>query len=443
MTAALATTIPFLDNYPIARQLWMSAVRNPGNELKLLVPTNRNLTVRFRDTLNTIVLTSSELLSTPMIAIANGDRGVVVVTVAGNAWTVLKQGAVYTCEILAYGVLVDSFQFSDSLPNPHEELLSGCEIYASPRLLYELVGSLPGAQVETFTALNGGWTKNTEGYWIRFVDASVQLYGLWVDDQHARQVDYADLALGCDRQWARVGDTIYYKGPEVLSGSSYPVHIETAFNHRTWGHLKDATAEIDRRTGRKFAKTRYFREAHRGLYSSTQITLRNKPTVVDDFFRLDAFSRTRSLIRRYTEDSLSAQEDLPLYATADPEVGRLNLNAETGVITLSQGFFDWTDWGGTLNFRGMSTFPSGDVALEATYTAGYDRIPNDIQSACADLAAIKQLLFWQMAMSQGSNSISIGCVSMSFSNSNQYTDPWKQAADEIIGSYQNILIEAF
>ncbi len=442
MTIALETTTPFLDNYPITRQLWMSSVRSPGNELKL-VPTNRNLTVQFRDVLGTLVLISSELLSLPMITIVNSDRGVVQVVVAGSAWTVLRQGAVYTCEILAYGVLVDSFQFSDGLPHPHEELLSGCEIYASPRLLYELVGSLPGAQVETFVALNGGWTKNTEDYWIKSVDASVQLYGFWINDQHARQVDYADLALGCDRQWSRVGNTVYYKGSEVLNSTNYPVHIETAFSHRTWENLKEATAECDRRTGRKFAKTRYFREAHRGLYGSTQITLRNKPVEVDSFFRLDAFSRTRSLIRRYTEDSLLIQEDLPLYATANPEAGRLNLNPETGVITLSQGFFDWTDWGGTLNFRGMSTLPSGDVALEVTYTAGYDRIPVDIQGAVAYLAAIKQLLFWQMAMSQGSNSISIGCVSMSFSNSNQYTDPWKQAADEIIGSYQNISIEAF
>lgn len=441
MPVDLATT-PFLDNYPITRQLWMSPARNPSNELKL-VPTNRNLTVRFRDILGTLVLVSSELLTLPMITIVNSDRGVVSVTVSGTAWAILKQGMTYTCEIVAYGALVDSFQFFDGLPNPHEELLSGCEIYASPRLLYELVGSLPGAQVETFVALNGGWTKNTEGYWIRFVDASVQLHGLWINDQHARQVDYADLALGCDRQWARVGDTIYYKGSETLSGSSYPVHVETAFSHRTWENLKEATAECDRRTGRTFAKTRYFRETHRGLSGSTQITLRNKPAVVDDFFRLDGFSRTRSLIRRYTEDSLLVQEDLPLYATANPEAGRLNLNAETGVITLSQGFFDWTDWGGTLTFGGMSTFPSGDVALEVTYTAGRDRIPVDIQGACAYLAAIKQLLYWQMAMSQGSNSISIGCVSMSFSNSNQYTDPWKQAAEEIIGSYQNILIEAF
>lgn len=433
----MAFDIPWQDNYPIARQLWSSQSRIPGNELSLSSPTNRNLTVQFRDSVNAIVLASSELQSSPLIQIVSAVRGVVQVVVTGDAWGTLKQDASYTCEIVAYGVLRDSFSFDTSLPDPGVELVSGQEIYTSPRGIMKLVGVLPGAQVETSVDLSVGWVLNGLGYWTKTVSSDQQVYGLWINDQHAKQVDYPDLAVGCDRQWARVGDTLYYKGSEVLDDVTRPVLVETAFNYRTYQNLLTATKEIERKTTRRFAKYRYYRELHRGLYSARQVALDNSPVVVDQYFRLDCFSRTRTLVRRYTEEQISAKS-YPGYAE-----GLLHVNGQSGVITLAQGFWDWSDWPGGLTLRGLGTFPSGDTAIEASYTAGYDTIPAEIMQACAYLASIEQIVYWQLAMSQGSQSMNIGCVSFSFANSSQYTDPWRKQADDIIDGYQNVAIEAF
>lgn len=446
LTAENGAIAPWLDNYPIYRQLW-DGPPSPGNELKLSSPVGRGLTLTLKTPNGQVGLISSELQADPYIAIADSDRGVVVVQLRGAAWAALREDITYTAEITAYGALYDSFLINGGLPEPFSENLSGAEVYASPREVLELIGNLPGANVSTAVDLTGGWSLNAERYWVRTISKAEDLHGLWVNDYHVRQVSYPDLALAGDRAFARVAgvgdDTIYLKQAPTdpaLVDSGYPVYIETALNRRTFRNLQEATAEAERLCGRMFMRRRYYREGYRGLSQAFQVFLRHTPIAVDEFFRLDCYSRTRRLLRRYTELNLN-KGDVPLSVSASSS--SLHLDSQTGIVNVTQGLLDYSNWDGDTAFTGASYFPAGNTAIEASYTGGYDRIPADLSDAVTMLAAMKQLVFWQMAMSQGAQSINIGCVSMNFSSALQYSDPWKQEVERILNGYQVVHIEAF
>lgn len=429
---------PWLDNWPIYRQLWDGAP-TPGNELQL-VPTSRNLTVQFRDPDGAIALASSELLSTALISVADQVRGIVKVIVSGDAWDALDRDIQYTCEILAYGFLYDSFVFSSALPESGYKLLNGASVYGAPREILELLGRIPGASVETLIDLSSGWTLNAQNYWTRDVSSlTSKVYGLWVNDLYAQEESYADLALAGDRAWARVGNTLYYKGHEDLSQA----YVETAHNVYVLRSLQEATQEINRKTGTTFDKRRIYRELHRGTYLRNQIALRVSPAQVDEYFRLDGYSISRTLVRRYTEDSVFSRG---VYQSAMSN--RIFVDPQTSLITLTESFWDWSTWGvdqlGVRGLRGLSYLPAGDVAIEVTYTGGYEKPPTDIAEACANLAAIRQGIFWQQALTNGMQGLSIGCLSLNFGQLFQQWFPmWQQGADLIIGGYQRIEIEAF
>jgi hypothetical protein len=435
MAVELGAIAPWLDNYPIYRQLWVSANRIPGNELKLVL-TNRNLTLRIKSGAIT-VLTSSELQSNALIAVNNSDRGVVKITLAGDAWNTLGADRVYTCEILAYGTVYDTFELSTGLPSPYSESLNGVEVYASPREVLEVLGPIPGASVQTTVALPG-WTFNAEKYWTKTLTPNQKIFGLWIDDLSAQEVPYERLALGASRQYARVGDTLYYKGIENLADPH--LSIETGYSVYVLRSLREATKEIDRKTSQTFDQRRIYRELHRATYTMGQLSSRIRPVTVDDYFRLDCYSQSRSPRRRYTEKELADHNSL--YSE-----NALFVEGETGIITLTEHFWEWLSWGEdsySKGFRGFNFFPPGEVSLELTYTAGYAKVPVDVSEAAGNLAAIRLGTYWQLALSQGMQGLSIGCVNMNFGDLfSKWFPGWQQAADAICCNYQHFEIEAF
>ncbi|HEY9752451.1 MAG TPA: hypothetical protein V6C46_05845 [Coleofasciculaceae cyanobacterium] len=439
--AVAGEVVPWLDNYPILRQLW-TGTPAPGAELDL-VPTSRVLTVRFRDAGGVVRLTSTEVSTNPLIRLIDQSRGLVEVCVTGDAWNSLNYETTYQCEILAYGVQRDSFTFSADLPDPREDVLNGCEVYASPRQLLEVMGAVPGAIVQTTVDLSGGWTLNPRGYWVKTIPASQQLYGLWVNDRYATPVEYGDLALGSNRAWARVATngtnhTLFYKGPESLNATTIPISVETAFNAQVLRVLQTATLEVERRCSRGFSQRRIFREIHSGGSRNRQLSLYSLPVTPDRYFRLDCFGFARQIRRRYTEDDVSYGD-----ASGKP----IHINRKTGVVTLNQTLFDWSD-DNLLSVSGawglFNTFPKGADNIEVTYTTGDEYPPADIGRATALIAAQPLAIYWQQAMSQGLSALSIGCVSLNFNQlTDRYFPQWQQEITAILDAHQFYPVEAF
>lgn len=432
---------PFLDNWPLQRQLWASTSHMPGNELKL-VPQSRNLTLQIRDTEGNLVISSSELQSAPLIRVLNGDRGTVEINLTGSVWETLRADQSYIFEIYAFGGLRDSFIQNFLLPDPGSEFLAGGQIFGSPRSILEHMGMVPGASVQTAIDLSNGWLLGDEGYWTRVIQKPQRVFGLWINDKYAGEVEYERLALSGDRTYAVVAgglqDTIYYKGPENLNTA----FVETAFSRQVLHALEIATADIERRAGRAIARQRVYRELHRSTYRKNQLSARVYPIKVDRFFRLDCYTRNRSLLKRFTENDIAGGVVQQGYTD---ESSRIFVDGATGMVTLTQSFWDWVDWGYDVNFRyGASYFPSGEVSLELTYDGGYDPVPVDISEAAAAIAAIKQMDYWERTISQGfGNGIEIGCVNMNFADAKRYQEPWRQMAEDVISNYQRIEIEAF
>lgn len=438
MTIATMEVLPFLDNWAFQRQLWNAGQRVPGAELNL-VPTGRSLTVQWRNSLNQVVLAFTEFQTGTPIRIVNQARGIVEVSLTGDGWNQFRDGEVYTCEIIAYGFLYDAFAFSTALPPPGEELLNGVVFYGSPRMIREILGRVPGTEVDLNIDLSGGWSLDARGYWTKSIPKTTALNGFWVDDIHAQTVDYRVLATS-GRAIARVvgqtTDTLYYLGPEDL-GTAY---CETAANTYVQRCIQQATAEVERKTGTFFSQKRLIRDTYRMKYESRQLFARHRPVTVNQFFRIDcyAFSR-RTIIRRYTERNVTGT------ASTGPV---LHVESPTGIITLNFDFFDWLDWGtGTLGLpglKGVGYFPAGEHNLEFTYQAGHPVPPPDISEATALLAAIKQAVFFQQSITQGLPSLNLGCVNINFGEMfKQWFPIWQQQIDSIIGSYQRFEIEAF
>lgn len=432
-----AVNAPWLDNWPVSVQLWQPGDRTPGSELDLSVSANRNLTVQWRNQDGAVVLAYSEAINDSAFEITSPKRGVVTITASGDDWNVLKSSDRYTLEVIAYGLLYLQIPFALKVPEPGKELLNGVEIYGSPRQILELLGPVPGASVEVFRDLSGGWVKDTRGYWSKPLPPTFNLYGFWVDDRHVRKVDYDKLALAGDRGYALSGNTIYYKGPENLVES----YIETAFSVYVWRCLKEATTEVERRTGRFFNRQRIYRETHRGLNRHRQLITRHQPVEVDSTFRLDALSYTRSLYRRYTEADFDNTE-AGFYSGGQI----LHSEGETGVITINQNIWDWWDWGNnqTADY-GIGQFqylPRGENNIELTYVAGYDKTPPDVDEAVCNLAAMRQGIYWNQAISQGLKGMNIGCVNMNFDSLfSQWFPAWQSGADRILERYQHIEVE--
>jgi hypothetical protein len=430
MAIEYATVAPFMDNWTIYRQLWQGDARSPGSELDL-IPIGRSLTVQWRDLeTGVVVLAFTEFSLNSPIAVVDRYRGIVSVTLSGNQWNALRSDRSYTCEILAYGLLYDSFLFQSGLPEPHHEILNGVEVYGSPRQVLELLGRIPGADVETLVDLSGSWTLNDRGYWTKAIAQTQQLYGFWINDVHAKQVNYSELGL-CERAIARVDNTLYYKGSEDLA--DFATYVETAYSAYVRRSLAQGTIEFERRSAQFFNKRRVFREVHRGLSRQLQAFPRVRPVVVDRYFRLDSFWQDHTLYRRYTEDAFKAND------------GSLYLEPETGMLTLNTSASNWyeAEYTGSIggNIGVFAYLGRGNNSIELTYTAGYDKPPIDVAQAVSMLAASNLLVFWERAVSQGMSSLSIGCATMNFPDAQKYIQPWAASVDAIVANYQSFEIE--
>jgi hypothetical protein len=429
---------PWLDNWPIDIQLWANSNRGPGDELDLTpatitvlgVSVPRALTVRWRDGNNAIAVSS-----TTVISIRHAKRGVVRVVPDQSIWDKIKLDQGYTLEVVAYGTLQHSEPFTTATPPAATSYcVNGALVYAAPREVLEVLGSVPGASVQIAVPLVGlDWELNALGYWEAELADDQVLYGLWVDDQHAAQVDYKDLATRYERSWARVGNTLYYNGPENLATT----YVETAYSRYVLRCLEEATAEGERRTGRRFAKWRYIRQAYNGLNRQRQVHLRERPFVADEFFKIDALSYSRTLFRRYTE------KDFDPLNIRSSGAQLLHGDAETGVITINQNIWDYWDWGfavgADIGIGTFATLPPGLNNVELTYTAGFDKIPTDIAEAIANMAAVRQAIFWQQALTQGMQALSIGCVNLNFGQLfTQFSPSWQLSANLILDSYARL-----
>lgn len=432
-----AAEVPWLDNWPIDIQLWAYTSQAPGDELDLTpasktiggVSIPRNLTVRWKDSTNAIVFSSTSLIS-----ITQAVRGIVRVVPAQGLWDKVRSDQVYTMEVLAYGILYHSQPFAPYGPEATSFCINGVLLYAAPREVLEVLGSVPGASVQVSVPLvELDWVLDGRGYWTAELADGQVLYGLWIDDQYAPEVDYKDLALGYSRCWARVGDLLYYNGPENLS----KVYVETAYSRYVLRCIEEASAEAERRTGRKFGLWRYIREAYSGLRMQSQICLRQRPFVVDSFFRIDALSYNRTLYRRYTEDNFRPK------TLEGGSTQLLHNSAETGVITINQNMWDWWDWGygnsSGMSTSGLATLPPGQNNIEITYTAGFAKAPTDVAEAVANMAAVRQAIFWQQALTQGMQGLSIGCVNLNFGQLfTQYSPSWQLSANLILDGYTRL-----
>jgi len=434
---------PWLDNYPIRRQLWASSARTPGSELKL-IPTSRNLTVQWRDrSTNAIVLSSSELSSTALIRVLDVQRGLVEINVAGDvAWAALKRDVSYTCEILAYSVLRDTFEFTTTLPEPHTDNLNGIQLYTSPSQVLDILGLIPGADVQTAVDLASlSWTKNTEGYWVAIAPASQPIYGLWVGGLHAIALDsYEELALGPERCWTRVdtldgNHSLIYKGPENLASLANPITIETAFNAIVLRFLVQASAEVEAITHQFFYRSRVFRETHDGLSDQRQLTARRYPVALDQYFRLDCYSYSRDISRRYTESSVDKGRS--------NQNTTLHVDGPTGLITLNDSIWDWgsSDAIGYETSAGagvFGSFPKGQKNIEITYTGGPSTPPVNVAIAAAKLAAINLLRYYERTMAQGLAGLSIGCGNINFADGEKYAAAWAKEAAQLLENYTSL-----
>ena len=420
---------PFLDNWPVYRQLWNTLDCNPGDEVDLSSDLGRNLTAVLKDGSGAIAATYGE--GSGIEVTEPATRGVVRLQITD--WLGLSSTENYTVEISAYSNLYERFSLFTGVPTGQVNL-NGVEVYGSPREILEVVGQIPGADVRTLNLVTGGWAKDARRYWVQSFDPANEFYGLWIDDKHARQVSYKELAIASERCWALVRgtpqNTIFYKGDEDLTYA----YVETAFSRYVLRSLEEATAEIERKTGRFFNRQRVFMELHNGTYRQVQISLRQYPVDVDEFFRIDLLGRNHSVWKRYTETA----SDL-----ADP---RVHVESETGIITLVEDFWSWGGYGNyDYGFVGRpysvgQTLP-GLANIRVTFTAGFENPPTDLAEACANLAAIRQIIFWSQRNTQGLSSINIGCVSMNFAEAySKWIPAWQSGADQIIDAYRNYSI---
>lgn len=449
MPITLGVNVPWLENWPIQRQLWAAPHnRIPGNELDLSVAAGRNLRVAVKAGSATVW---EAMEPHPQLQILQPpQRGVVQFRLKGNDWNQIRRDVRHEVEIYAYGYLYDSFALDTDLPEPRVENLNGITLYASPREVLEVLGPIVGPDTAVSVPLMEGWTLSPQGYWQRDIPAEQALHGLWVNDYHVHgPVPYEALALAPTRAFARVAQgatthRLYVKlgQGDRLDDPTRPAYVETAHNIYVWRCLAEASAQCERRAQRSFGLNRIYREAYDGRHRQRQIVTRQAPVYIDEFFRLDAYAFTRNLFRRYTEEDFLPQNALFVGGRV------LHCQENTGIITVNQNFWDWWDAGtiiaGDYGLGLLAFLPKGQNNLEITYTAGYEVPPTDIAEACANYAATRQMVFWKQAISQGLSGIGLGCVSLNF---NSLFSEWlpmvQQSADAICDNYQRVLLDVF
>jgi hypothetical protein len=414
--AIASTAKPWLDNWAFVHQLWLNE-GVVGGELNL-TPSSRLLTLRIKDSNNDVVLLNNEMQSSPAIALVHQQRGVVEIRLKGDHWKLLKPETQYSAEILAYGIVKKTFTLDTTPPEPQEINVNGVEVYGSPSGIQALLGDIPGADTETSVDLSSGWSLNAQGYWVKPVEGII--YGLWVNGHYAEGVEYRELAITADRAWAQVGNTIYYKGSETLTPQGCPFGIESAYSPMVLKSLMTATAEINRETGRSFSRKRIIRETHRVTRNQDQLFPRHTPVAKDQYFRISNYSQGRSVQRFYRQADLDRS---------------IHLDSKTGVITLQQSYWDFDD-----SFNGFnvgSSFTPGENSTEITYTGGPVVPPFDIDDAANSLAAVRLGRYWQQAMSQGLDAVSIGCVNLNFGEmTSRWFPAWQQSAQDAIAAHK-------
>lgn len=426
-------SIPHYENHPIDLQLWANPAHQPGDELDLSNATNRNLTVQFLLDGN-VVHTAAESDTPTIVQIGNAVRGVIVLRLDQTVWGQIYAGREYLIRVSAYGVQRLEQSLRVGPPDAGtKRSINGVGLYASPSKILEILGAIPGAIAETTRDLSDRWLgPNAQGYWTLTLDSAEKLYGLWVDNLHADSVLYSELATAADRAWAKVGNTVYYKGPEDLD----EVPTETAFSRMVLTQLRYATAEVEEGTDRYFGQWLLFRETHNGLQSNRQLHAREYPIVVNEWFRIDAYANGRDLSRRYTEADVSS------YAGASRD--KIHVDAPTGIVTINQLLFDF-DFDGNQGtpWYGHDRFPKGQKNIEITYVFGEASPPIRIQEATAKLAASRLLNYWERTMAQGQDGASLGCVNIRFADARPYLERWKSEAEEAIEHHRTHQIEPY
>lgn len=449
----MAILYPFRENYPIAVQLWQYAdSREPGEELNLepaidpvtLFP--RELRLELVDSADVVVWDSLDYPDALAIAEPYG-RGVLEFVITD--WSTLIRGGSYLIRVYAYNVIYDCGQLQFTTPEPAVELLNGVEVYAGPREVLELLGQIPGANVMVSVPLDLQWLRNLQGYWMASIPATQTMFGLWIEDVHLIECEYSELATaGGDRAWCRVRsgtdiDMLYVKTDQNLNKRVNRLFVETAYDRYVLRCIEEATREFNRRTGKFFSKKRIRREVYRGLSRQRQMQLRSRPAYADAQFRLDAMNYSREVFRSYDEGDLQVSDSS---FRGDGQV--LHLDSETGIITLNQNLYDWWDNHYGAGFSAgytpgnFASLPAGENNIEVSYVAGYDKPPTDVAEAIANMAAIRQAIYWDQMLAQGLQGLSIGCVNLNFGQLNSKWAPaWQASADRIIESYQSLELE--
>lgn len=419
----LQSVVNQLENYPISLQLWASQPKAPGNELDLSQPVNRNLTIDIMDG-NLVAHSASENDADSIITIESAVRGVLSIRLNTAAWAKLKADTKYVARVKAYGAtwLMEPIQIG--APSPGLTSLNGVRYYCAPSNILEILGTIPGAIAQTLNALSMRWSTNTnaQGYWTLTLNPNERLWGLWVDRLDVQEVEYADLATGATRAWARVGDIIYYKGPERIGD----VPVESAFSIMVRDQIRYASEHITDETSRHFGMWRSVRETQNGMHSDRQLYTREYPIAVDEWFRVDAFGDGRYLNRRYTEKDVSNHPNTEQRDT-------IHVEGPTGGISLNQSF----DFGNDFMYGGYDRVPQGRNNIEITYSFGDARPPAGIEEATAKYAAIGLLNYWERSMAQGLEGPSLGCVNIKFADSRAYYERWKADVEHAIDYHRS------
>lgn len=426
-------SLPWLNNVPILYQLW-DGQPIEGNELDLSNSTDRALMVMWRDRASQeIVLQREEGDEDFPLTIIHALRGVVELRVVNPLWEFIERNTDYDLIISAYGAERLTVTYTSRIPEAEERPHNGVKWYASPREVEEVLGPVPGVTGEVSVRLTG-WTENALGYYEASFP-STELFGLWADDKNIQKCSYAELATQRGEWFAQVGDRAIVKANSPLSER----YVETAKTRYILRTLEEATRDIERKTTRFFNKRWVIRETQRTLQRQRQLTTRHSPVHLSDFLRLDTYSLTRNLFARYSkEDFAQFNEDKTFNLSGQ---SNLHLEADTGIITLNQNFFDidGSAYGFTAGLQGLGFFPPGENNLEISYEAGFDSPPVGIAEATANLAAIRLAIFFKQQITGGADAVQLGCANLNLQNLfASFVPQWQQTADFIVSSYQQV-----
>lgn len=429
---------PWFDNLPLTYQLW-SGAKNEGNERDLSDVIGRDLLIVWRDRAGEVVLQREESDDDFPLTIDNAVRGIVTLRVTGSFWEILDQYQDYEISISAYGAVVGTFPFSSRLPDQGCELFNGVRWYAGPREVEEVLGPVPGVTGELGVILSGGWIQNSLGYFEKSLP-DLPIFGIWIDDVDCQKTTYSELATKKGNWFTQIGDRVLIKFDGVSETDFNSFYIETAKTRYNLRAIEEASRDVDRKTSRFFNKQWVIRETRRTLLRQRQVVTEQSPVTLNEFFRLDTYSYTRNLFARYMQEDFFPLNQPTKDFTIEGQ-GNLHLEKDTGIITLSQNYFDFEDsaYGITAGLAGLGYFPPGENNMEISYVAGYEKPPVDIAEAVANLAAIRLAVFFRQAITAGTDAVQLGCANLNLQNLfASFVPGWQQSADFVIKSYQRV-----